>query len=128
MRRRLIWIAPLAIVGMAAFITIGGFIVRELWNWLVPGLLGWKMITFWQALGVLVLCRILFGGLGWRGSSARSDMRGRMAERMGWRMAERWQRMTPEEREQFQQGMRARGCDPFSGESKGAPSSQGEMK
>ncbi len=128
MRRRLIWIAPLAIVGMAVFVALGGFIVRELWNYVLPPLFGWRQIVFWQALALLVLCRILFGGLGWRGSSGRSDMRGRMAERMGQRMADRWQRMTPEEREQFRQGMRARGCDPFAGESKSAPSSPGEMK
>ena len=38
--------------------------VRLLWNWLLPSLFGWRLITFWQALGILVLCRILFGGLG----------------------------------------------------------------
>ncbi len=118
MRPRWLWIAPLAIFGMLLFIALGGFIVQQLWNWLLPTLFGWRQIAFWQALGILLLCRILFGSLGLHGGD-RSRMRRSMAERMGQRMAERWERMTPEEREQFRQGMRARGCDPFAGENKG---------
>jgi hypothetical protein len=62
-RRNLIWIAPLAILGIAAFAAIGGALVQGLWNWLLPPLLGWRTIGFWQALGLLVLTRILFGGV-----------------------------------------------------------------
>jgi uncharacterized membrane protein len=99
MRKRLLFIAPLAILGMLLFITIGGVVVQQLWNWLLPLLFGWRQITFWQALGLLALCRILFGGFGLHGSG-RSNMRRRMQERCD--------RMTPEERERFRQGMRAR--------------------
>jgi uncharacterized membrane protein len=114
-RRRLLFIAPLAILGMALFIYIGGEVVQHLWNWLLPTLFGWRVITFWQALGLLLLCRILFGGFGWHGSG-RSSIR----RRMGERMAERCANMTPEERERFRQGMRARwGFGPPTGESKG---------
>jgi hypothetical protein len=110
MRRRWIFIAPLAILGMLLFISIGGEIVLLLWNWLLPPLFGWPQITFWQALGLLALCRILFGGLGLHGPG-RSNMRRRMEERC--------QHMTPEERERFRQRMRERwGFGPFSGESK----------
>ena len=97
--KKLIWIAPLAIVGMVAFVAIGGTLVLLLWNWLLPSLFGWHEITFWQALGLLALCRILFGGLG-RHGWPRSGLRRRMAER--------WEHMTPEERERFRQGMRSR--------------------
>ncbi|HEX4824164.1 MAG TPA: hypothetical protein VFV19_07605 [Candidatus Polarisedimenticolaceae bacterium] len=62
-KRKLIWIAPLALLGIAAFVFIGGELVKVLWNWLLPPLLGWPMLGFWQALGLLVLARILFGGL-----------------------------------------------------------------
>jgi uncharacterized membrane protein len=96
MRRRWAIIAPLAILAMLVFTFIGGQIVRLLWNWLLPPLFGWHTISFWQALGLLVLCRVLFGGLGLRGSAG-SNMRRRMAER--------WERMTPEERERFRRGM-----------------------
>ena len=95
-RRRLLMFAPLAIVGFAVFIAIGGAVVRLLWNWLLPPILGLPAITFWQALGLLALSRILFGGFGMRGCGPRSRLRGR------------WEHMTPEERERFRDGLRAR--------------------
>lgn len=107
MRRKWYFIAPLAILAMILFTWIGGELVMRLWNWLTPPLFGWHQITFWQALGLLLLCRILFGGLGVRGSH-RSGMRGRMRERM----AEKWEKMTPEEREKARERFR-RVCGPF---------------
>lgn len=99
MRRKMLFIAPLAILAMIVFAAIGGEVVKLLWNWLLPSLFGWRQITFWQALGLLALTRILFGGLG-MGRSARSNMRRRMEERC--------QNITPEERERFRQRMRER--------------------
>jgi len=100
------WIGRGFLIGLAilVFITIGGEAVLHLWNWLLPSLFGWRAITFWQALGILALCRILFGGVGHR-SFTRSNFRRRMAER--------WERMTPEEREKFRNSMRGR-CGHFS--------------
>jgi hypothetical protein len=97
MRRKWLLIAPAAIVAIPLFIAIGGEVVMHLWNWLLPALFGWRMITLWQAIGLLALCRILFGHHGWRGQG-RSRFRGRMSQR--------WERMTPEDREKFRQGMR----------------------
>jgi len=103
--RKLLWIAPLALLGIAIFITLGGEIVKVLWNWLLPSLFEVRTITFWQALGILVLCRILFGGGGWRGRGWRSNMRRHMEARCA--------NMTPEEREQFRRRVRERwGFDP----------------
>ena len=91
-RRRKLWmLAPVALLGIALFTFIGGEIVRLLWNWLLPPLFGWPEVSFWQALGLLALCRILFGGLGIGGSNRR---RGRD--------------FTPEERERFRQRVRER--------------------
>jgi hypothetical protein len=84
---------------MVVFIAIGGEVVMLLWNWLAPALFGWRQITFWQAIGLLALCRILFGGF--RGG-------GGPRSRIRQRMAERWEQMTPEEREKFRQGLH--GC------------------
>ena len=111
MRKRLIWMAPLAILGMVIFMWIGGSVVMLLWNWLAPTLFGLRLITFWQAIGLLALCRILFGGFGFGGGGHRNSrrrMEGRIRERVRERMAERWEEMTPEQRERFQQGMRGR--------------------
>jgi len=122
MRWKWAFIAPLAILGILLVGFIGGEIVKQLWNWLLPPLFGWREVTFWQAFGILALCRILFGGSGGRGfgsSHVRGRMRERMAERLGGRTAERWERMTPEERERFRQGMRGRcGFGPSTSESK----------
>lgn len=99
-RKRLLWMVPVGILGFALFIFVGGWLVMHLWNWLTPALFGWHAITFWQALGLLLLCRILFGGFGMRGGP-RTSMRRRMRER--------WEHMSPEERERYAQRW---GCVP----------------
>ena len=88
-------LALVAVLALALF----GFIVMQLWNWLLPALFGWKTIGFWQAAALLLLTRILFGGFGGRG-----HMHGRWRSRM----RERWEQMTPEEREKFRAGLRGR--------------------
>lgn len=69
-------------------------VVMGLWNAILPAVLGVKTITFMQALGILVLSKILFGGFsrGWRG--------GRSHE---WKqkMKEKWETMSPDQRDQF---------------------------
>jgi len=111
MRKRWIFLAPMAILGILLFMAIGGEIVLQLWNWLLPPIFGLPRLTFWQALGILALSRILFGGFGGRGSF-RSNFRHRMGER--------WERMTPEEREKFRRGLRGRcGFAASTGESQG---------
>jgi hypothetical protein len=111
MKKRLIWIAPAAILGIVIFSWIGGQVVMLLWNWLAPALFGWRQINFWQALGLLALCRILFGGFGGgcNRSRSRGRMRERVSERVSERMAERWDQMTPEEREKIRRGFHDRG-------------------
>ncbi|MCW5875996.1 MAG: hypothetical protein KIS85_03850 [Anaerolineales bacterium] len=85
-------IGILVILGITAFVTLGAFVVQALWNWLLPELFGLPLITFWQALGLLVLSRLLFGGFG---SGARG---GRGRHRKGWRRGP----LTPEEKERLQ--------------------------
>lgn len=109
MRWKWFFIVPAALLGMAFFAFIGGEIVRLLWNWILPPLFGWPQLSFWQALGLLALCRILFGGFGMHGGSrSGSRFRSRMADRMADRVADRWEHMTPEERERFRQRVRER--------------------
>ncbi|HEX8068498.1 MAG TPA: hypothetical protein VF546_01005 [Pyrinomonadaceae bacterium] len=108
--KRLLFIAPAALLGMLLFMALGGQIVMSLWNWLLPPLFGWREVNFWQALGLLALCRILFGGFGLNGGGRRSYARRRMDER--------YAHMTPEERERFRQGVRERwGAGPADDES-----------
>lgn len=100
-RKKMVFFAPLAIVGIAAFIALGGYAVMWLWNWLLPGLFGWPVLTFWKAVALLALCRILFGSFGGhRGGPSMSKRRlqERMEERMEW--------MSPEEKDRFRERMR----------------------
>lgn len=91
---RMLRFLPFAVLFVALF----GLVVMALWNWLMPALFGLKAIGYWQALGLVVLSRILFGG---RGSMGGGGI---------WRqrMTERCERMTPEERERFRQGFLGR--------------------
>jgi uncharacterized membrane protein len=89
MRRRK-WIFVAAPFGIAAFVFLGGEVVKELWNWLAPPLFGLPMLTFWQALGLLALCRILFGRWGGHfrrthqmSTEERDRLRQRLRERCG---------------------------------------------
>ena len=76
-----------------------GFVVEQLWNWLIPGLFGGPALHFAQAVGLLVLARILVGRFG-----------GGHGRRMGWRgrMRHDWQRMSPEERQKLRETMSRR--------------------
>ena len=81
---------PIGFLAIAAGVSA---VVMLLWNWLMPSLFGLITISFWQALGILVLCRLLFGGLG----SWHNRMHG---GRMN-HIHEKWMKMTPEQREEF---------------------------
>jgi len=77
-------------IAVILFMAVFSWAVMLLWNYVVPSVFHGPQIGYWQALALLVLCRILFGGLrGWRGS------RGHWRRHM-WR--ERWESLTPEER------------------------------
>jgi hypothetical protein len=103
--------APVGIAGLVLFTFIVGEIVRRLWNWLLPELFGVPAITFWQALGLLVLARILFGGFG-RGGGSGDKIGARVgekiADRVAERVTERLEGLSPEERARFTQRVRER--------------------
>lgn len=95
-RRRILFfvIPPLFFL----FVALGVFVVQQLWNGLLPALFGWPRVSFWQALGLLALCRILFGGISFSDSGGSSRRR----------RLERWRAMTPEEQERYRQSWRGR--------------------
>jgi hypothetical protein len=84
----------IAVLGIPVF----GLAVMFLWNWLGPAVFGLHSIGFLQALGILALSRILFGGFHGR---PRGNFRGDR------RMLERWEKMTPEERRNMAEALRA---------------------
>jgi hypothetical protein len=98
-RYRVLKVLKIALFGALA-VAVVSFLVMSLWNILMPAIFAVRPISFWQALGLLVLSKILFGGFRPGGGGG---------PRWRRRMMERWEQMTPEEREKFKQGMR-RGC------------------
>ncbi len=91
-RGRFIFI-PLAV---AAFLSLASFVVMNLWNYLMPVIFHLGAITFWQAMGIFVLSKILFGfGKGGHRGGGGAWMRHGMAEKL--------KHMSPEEREKFKE-------------------------
>jgi hypothetical protein len=88
---------------LIAAVAIGvlSFIVMSLWNWLMPTLFGRPLITYWHAVGLLILSRILLGGFRGRHGPPQWHWRRRMMQRL--------EQMTPEEREKFRQGLKCGG-------------------
>jgi hypothetical protein len=86
-------ILMLVIAGIVVF----GFLTMTLWNGVMPAIFGLKVITFWQALALFALSKVLFGGI-----------HRHAVGRPGWKrhMEARFAQMSPEEREKFRAGMR----------------------
>lgn len=93
-------IKVIAIVALVLIVL--GAVVAQLWNALMPAIFGLHTISFGQALGLLVLCKILFGG--WRGGRAGH-----------WARHYRYDHLTPEERQRMREKFASRGwfnrCD-----------------
>lgn len=87
------------------------WIVMWLWNALLPEILGVKAITFWQAMGILVLSKILFGGFHGKFGRGVRDFKER-------KMREKMMNLSPEEREKFKEVWRSRCESGFFGKSK----------
>ena len=90
---KMLLFAPLAILVFALFI----YGVMLLWNWIMPQVFGVSALTYWQTLGLLVLCKIFFGFRFGGGGSPSYPRRNVFV---------RYEKMTPEEREKFRRGMR----------------------
>ena len=93
--KRIIFI-PLAIV---AGVFIFGYGVMFLWNSILSAVLGISTITFWQAIGILVLSKILFGGFKCGHGHHKCDDH-------NWN--EKWIRLSHEEREKMKAEWRGR--------------------
>lgn len=84
------YLIPLFILLGAAAFAFFGWLVMTLWNLALVPAVGANLISFWQAMGLLLLSRILVGGFGGRKRHGR------------WQaMREKWMSMSPEEKEKF---------------------------
>jgi len=80
---------------MVFFIGVFGFITMTLWNWLIPDLFGLSVISLSQAIGLVVLSKILFGNFPGRrwGHGGKSHWYGKMRKR--------YEGLSPEEKEKY---------------------------
>ena len=88
------------------FLALFTYVVMLLWNWLVPGVFHGPVLGYWQTLGILILSKILFTGLGMRHRPASHWKYG------SWEHGhsrEYWKR-------KFEEKMRGRSCAPGNGE------------
>jgi hypothetical protein len=76
----------LGVVGFAVVLGLLGLVIMSLWNWLMPVLFKLPAIVFWQAIGLAILSRLLFGGCGWGMRHMRGHHHGRHGhhERCGY--------------------------------------------
>jgi uncharacterized membrane protein YqjE len=92
---RVVHILKMTFIGVLA-LTVIGYAVMWLWNWVIPPIVGWHAIGFAQAIALLVLCRLLFVGFRGRGGHWRR------------RMHQRWAPLSPEERQRLRDGVHHR--------------------
>lgn len=84
----MILFAIAALAGLSALVML-------LWNLLIPDIFGLITIDFWQAAGLLILARLLFGRVG---SGKKHMIMNRMKENP---IHKKWRNMTPEQRKEF---------------------------
>jgi hypothetical protein len=89
------------LMAAAAVLFFGG-LVMYLWNAILPAVTSAREISFWQAVGLLVLSRILFGGF--RGGPFQGGPRHRARKEM----REKWMNMTDDEKSQLRDAWRRR--------------------
>jgi len=103
-RTRFCIITPLVIGGIFSVSAI----VMLLWNWIIPEISPLSSITYWQAMGLFILSRILFGGFRFRRHhqavnrhfSNHAQFRDKLMD------------MNDEERQQFKNQWKQRCCKP----------------
>ncbi len=106
--KRGVWFLKWIVLG-ALFIVVFGIVTQHLWNWLVPTLFSGPVITYWQALGLLLLTKILWGfGGGGKGHCQNCGN----GDRSFWkrRYAQKVAAMNPEDREAFKKKMMEKWC------------------
>ncbi len=89
--KRAIFIPIAFVAGVFIFTTA----VMFLWNAILPGVIGVHAITYWQALGILALSKILFGGFHMGHGHHRSHIR------QTQEMREKWMNLSVEEKEKM---------------------------
>ncbi len=111
MRPWWLWKVGKGILFLTVALVVFGWVVMALWNAIIPDVFKGPELTYWQAVGLLVLSHLLLRGWApWRhgGGWHRDRWRKRFEEKLA--------AMTPEEREKFKEEWKRR-CGWYPGES-----------
>ena len=103
-RARKGFMLPIMVLGLFA---ISG-VVTLLWNWIIPSISTLTAITYWQAMGLFVLCRILFGGFRFGFRKHRDAVNQHFSQHAPFR--DKFMEMSEEERQQFRNQLKQRCC------------------
>ena len=87
---------------IAMMILVVGYVVMLLWNWLMPNLFGLPLISLFEAVGLFLLSKILFGNFPKKKEKVKQHWKNRMKEK--------WNRMSPEEQEVLKNKLK---CSPW---------------
>jgi hypothetical protein len=99
------WIAKFVVIGVLAVVAFG-LLTQFLWNWLVPELFAGPIISFWQALGLLLLSKLLFWGM----SSGKGKWSSHRNHQWKQQWKERYTNLSPEDKEKFKQRFKEKWC------------------
>ena len=99
-RKRRLFFLPLIIIGLFAVSAV----IMLLWNWIIPGISTLSALTFWQAMGLFILCRILFHGFHFRNNYNSHHRFVRAA------FKDKFMNMNEQERQQFKDQWKQRCC------------------
>ena len=114
---RIVGMVLAGVVGAAVFALVFGWLVMLLWNWLMPVIFHLGVIGYWQAFGIVILAKLIFGGIGGgRGGPHRNPWKGNPWEgkhgRDDWRFyREFWEKEGQQAFERYVQEKKA-GADP----------------
>ena len=101
-RKRKFFLLPLFIIGFFGLSAL----VMLLWNWIIPAISTFSVLTYWQAMGLLVLCRILFGGFNF--NRHHNKVHRHFSEHTAFK--EKFMDMNDEEKLQFKNQWKQRCC------------------
>lgn len=105
--KRGLWIGKFVVLGVL-FVVVFGLVTQFLWNLLVPELFSGPVISFWQALGLLTLSKLLFSGFG--GGHKGGKWGSYRSQHWRSHLKEKYSSLTPEQREKFRERFNEKWC------------------
>lgn len=81
---RIVGMVIAGVIGAAVFALAFGWFVQLLWNWLMPAIFGLGTIGYWQAFGLVILGKLIFGSISGGGGHRPRRDRGHWEKHGQW--------------------------------------------